>query len=393
MSIPIVDKKVNILVLVCLSIIFGFSWVSQSLNNLSLYFIIPTLFIYSFLSQPRIIINYKPLRILFVFLLWSGLTTVASNNMDASLKELKLLGGIFMLSFIFVVFAKQNSSYVKYIYIGYIITFLVNVLNGFSLGLLNSKNERFSSELINANEFGYYGFFAIVASFFLWKNVLQDKAGNYKILFFSFIAISLLSVTANFYAASRAGIIISLGTSFILLNINYFYPFSRKKIFRISILIVLIYTVMGVVSNLYFDSVLEQRINNKNIYEESRFDLIKLAFNTGLDNLFFGVGPGNFLYFTPTLHFSHSTFFEIFANNGLIGLIIYLSLFFYAFKKVIILKKQNKKTGIVFLFIITFYLIYNLFYVFHTSLFLGSFLFLIIASIDMLIINKQNIKI
>jgi len=362
-------------------IIFVVSVISNPVNKIALYILIPCLFVYSFLQNPRLILNFKPLFYFFVYILWSIITTIKSVNFKSSLSEIWLLLSIFVFSYIIVEFSTRNIKYVYIFYWLYVLKFWTLMYKGYTLGFSLNSEERFSDEMLNANLFGYLGFFAVVSSFFIWKVKLYPNKKSKNIHFWIFSICTLGSVTASFIAASRAGIILTVFAFSLFLVFNYLYPFSKKTIANVIVLSTIIFLLTPFVLNVYSGSTMETRFQIENIDEESRFKLIVEALNVGLENPFFGVGSGNFIFYEPTQHYSHSTYFEVFANNGFLGLGLFLYLLYYYWKKNKILFKlvrnDNKRTAWYFLIFLVTFGIYNFFYVFHTSLFLMSFFFLV----------------
>lgn len=378
-------KKLNIFFTICFIVMFVISVVSTQANKISLYLIIPLLFIYSFTKNPRLILKFKPLFIFLLLIIWSGITTLKSINLNASLNELWLLTSVFVLSYIIVSFSSQNVKYLHLFYLLFIIRYFALLYKGYMIGItsVNVDSERFSDIELNANMFGYFGYFAIWSSFFIWRFSFKNFqfTSKNRLLFLLIIMTSIAALAGSFYAASRGGIIMALITLGLCFSFTYLFPFSKNTIVGLIILAAVFFIFVPIGMQYYKGSFLEYRFNALDIQEQSRFKLLQMAFQVGSNNPVFGVGPGNFLFYTPTKHYSHSTYFEVFANNGIIGLLIFLYLFVSYFKmnkKLFQTDDKNEKRAAWYfiVFLITFGA-YNIFYVFHTSLFLMAFFFLI----------------
>ena len=124
----------------------------------------------------------------------------------------------------------------------------------------------------------------------------------------------------------------------------------------------------------------------------SRIDAAKLAskkaIEIGIDNPVIGVGAGNYAIIPKEIEpgsFSHNTFTEVFANFGIIGLIIYLKmLLLLTFKILKNFRTKNIKIRIInyqFLLFFLGFLIYNTLYVVYLSTIFMHFLFVIYAHI------------
>lgn len=367
-------------------------------NTISLYFILPMLFVYSLLNSNQFIFKYKPLLIFLIYFIWSLFTSIKSKNIDSTIDELIKIASVFILSYIIIYFTIRNYKYIFLFFLFYTFKFITVFLMGYSTGLAMSPSERYSTDLINANTFGYFGFYAILSSFFIWifsfnnKSFFISKKQSY---FAYFIVISCMSVISCFYAASRAGIIISISTFIILILLYYLYPFSIKNIFKIIILFFIGLFIFNFSMKYYEGSILEKR-NKIEYFEanEERFFLVEEALTIAKDNFILGVGPGNYINYSKYSTFSHNTFLEIFVNNGLVGLIIFISLIMYYIKRcsyLYSLSYSSRKIALYFYSFISIFIFYNFFYVFHITLFLMSFFFLITIFLDRYIyINKNN---
>jgi hypothetical protein len=398
----ILQSKSSITFLPTIALLFCivFADTTPTSNNFSLYFIIPILFIYFLPSHHKLIITYKPILYFFLLFLWSSLTIIASINMNNSLAELNAILGSFMFSFILVCFSIKQYKYILLFYALYILKFIFICYNAIKLESLE-KTIRFGTEAYNANMFGYFGFFAIVSSFFLWNHlpkVLKLNKIKKFILFLVFLLIILLSLVFTFYSASRAGLSISVITSILLIFSYFAYPFSIKHALQLVFVLFIILTFIPIKQQFKFfeNSTIQNRLINTNIKEDKRMDLLKSS-KISMKNIIFGVGPGNFKVSSQSKNFSHNTFLELLVNNGIIGLFLFLAIlknYFTQSMKLYRINKHSRKEAQYFLIFLVMFITYNFFYVFHASMFLISFLF-IIAIHQTQLINfyyKQNQK-
>ena len=373
--------------------------VNPILNNISLYFICPIIFLYLFQKHHRLIIKYKPLLYFFLLILWSSVTLISSSDIDLSVNEIKAIVGSFLLSFILVSFSFINYTYLFLFYALYVLKFLFYCYRAIQIEILDVAS-RFSTEDFNSNMFGYYGFLAIISSFFLWHHLPKFIKLNKRIrflLFLLFLLIIILSLLFNFYTASRAGLAITILTSILLLSNHFLYPFSIKRIFLVIVILFISLSFNSLQNDFLENSVMKSRFLQTNVLEDTRTQLVIEAYNLSLQNLIFGVGPGNFKLYSQNGNFSHNTFLEILVNNGIVGLFIYLAIlknFFTQSMKLYRINKHYRKEALYFLIFFVTFFSYNFFYVFHTSIFLISFLFIILTHQTQLIniSYKQNQK-
>lgn len=380
-------KKLNILFIVVFIVIFVLGQLSLALNSFSLYFLVPFLFLYSLIKNPKLIWKYKPLLYFLLLIIWSAVTCVKSVYMEDSLQELKTLLGGFALCYIITQFSIKNHRYIYVFYAIYVLMLFVVSIRAYNEGLTDSLSERFSTDKLNANFFGYVGFNAIVSSFFIWQfaksSVIQIKNKS-NIYLFLFIVTSILSLIANLYAASRAGIAISLITIILFVIVKFLIPFSGKSIINLILLSFLVLLVFFNSRGLFMGSNLQERIVTESLETDARPRLLEEAYNVGLKNPLLGVGPANFKHYSDNNGlggFAHSTYFEIFANNGILALALFIAMLLSFFKKIWKYKPINanqRKRKLYFHIFITLFIVYNFFYVFHTSPFLISFYYLVL---------------
>ncbi|PJE48058.1 MAG: hypothetical protein CUR34_00830 [Sediminibacterium sp.] len=371
--------------------IFSLSPISTFINSITLYIAIPFLFLYSFVKKPNLLIKSKQLSIFLLLLIWSMITIVKSISLLDSIKEIYLILSSFVFSFIIVYFSKRNIFYIKLFYFLFILYFISLGYKAYITGIseIDTSKEQFNTEEINANLLGYFGYFSVVSGFFLWQLPFSSSFSlnkNKVFAGFVFLLCIFLVVISGFFSASRGGILMPLLTCALFLSIKILYPLKFKSIVFLSALIFLVIVVFFSFESLYQESFLFRRLNSTNIEDESRFGLLVEAFNVGLLNPIFGVGPANFFLYTPTRHYSHSTYFEIFANNGLVGLIIFVTILFNfavsCYNLFCINDINIKRISLFFFVFILSYSLYNFLYVFHVSLYLIGFFFLVQSHLD-----------
>lgn len=76
-----------------------------------------------------------------------------------------------------------------------------------------------------------------------------------------------------------------------------------------------------------------------------RQDLIHTAWRVFTDYPLLGVGLNGFRYFNIENDYAHNNFLELLASCGMIGFIIYYSIYFIIFKRFLIKSKKNIKNG------------------------------------------------
>jgi O-antigen ligase len=187
------------------------------------------------------------------------------------------------------------------------------------------------------------------------------KEGNYMGLFILFCVI--LSFYSNrkllgyFFTTTLIATFSSVGIICVSLFLAYYYfslNFTRRKLFRLSAIIIVLVVLFGtlfqhedfkflIISKI---SISKREItNNADYSREDRMNSFLTAIKMGLDNPFMGVGISNYArhfdHLAPNNIFKNNDFkvipnniyAEIFAETGFFGLIIFLYLLFLLYEK------------------------------------------------------------
>jgi len=296
--------------------------------------------------------------------------------------EMKQMAGVIMFTFILIHFSWRDSRFIYYFYVLYIIKFLYIFFYAYQNGLfqVDLSSERFELQELNANVFGYFGFFAIISSFMLMTFTLKRQKRFYYILFF---IIFCLVIVAGVLAASRATLIISAISFVLLLLVRYFYPLSIRSVFPLCFIILSIVISVTYLNSTLQNSLIKSRFDAK---EDSRYDLLSKAIEVGKENPILGVGSGNFVLYNPDRQFSHNSFAELWATSGGISLIVFILILGDILRAIKAYNKLSKNKKIMLYFVVVWltYCVYNLFYVFYINFFMLDFLFLIRVHLEYL---------
>lgn len=352
------------------------------LNKLSIrIYMVSLLSIYFgiYLIKRKKIPNYL---LVFVFLyLFTLLSVLYCIEFELYLLTSAKFTASVIFAFLIVMIIDTNPRFINSFYFVYVILLLYSLYFTYTNGIFlvdTSIRERFSSDVFGTNVLGYYLFFAI---FSLWNFSITKFKSNlwvYIVLAFS----SLIGLYFLSLGASRGGII------FVVLSILLFIlsklTIRKSQIIRlftvvfISILFYfLILTIFKAMEGMY----IHERFNSA-MYEQKddlRYELILKSLKIGYGHFFTGVGAGNVSIFLDG-SFSHSSFTELFANHGIIGLLLYLFLFWDFFKEALsLIRNKNlflNQYGYFFLSFVVLFFFYNFLYVMYLNPFLIGFFFL-----------------
>lgn len=367
-------EKSDLYVFICIFFAAIVSLFADSVNAIALYIVLPSAFIVTFLGTWKIFVE-KYFNLLTVLYIWILISTLWATDLDVALVHLKQCLGSFILCYIIAVKARDIRN-IELLYLLFVIILLMdwyyaynNIFNTIELGV-----ERINDEKLNANTLAYHTFYATFAIYILGE-VCPNRRIMYDILFILMLPLSFITAI---YTASRQVLVIQLPLITILLYIRYLKNNTIKKkfcFFLIAIFISLI--ILPWVIDKYEDSSLKER-NELNIEDGSRAKLAKDALRVGFDYFPLGVGPGNYVVHSYNKHFSHNTYTELFANEGIVGLIIYLVIVIgFVIEQWKIYRMYDDDIPLAFFWVGIFFIIDGFFYSFYQHLWLISFFILI----------------
>jgi len=304
------------------------------------------------------------------------LTGFIGGDLGSYMQGIKTMTGVVLFCTILYSFSLIEKKYILLIYFLYSIKFLYFFYYSINHGLWETSiNEnRMRIEGINANTFGYFSYFAVVASFFI---LMEGQIKVSKLLAWLLVVLSISSgIVTVFYAASRAGFIVTIGMSMIFLLLYFLYPFRRRSFVVVLVGILLTAAILSRVTTGFKDSVLATRFTEVN--DDIRLELFFEGIHLGLKHPFFGIGAGNYSS-------THSSYTELFATHGILGLFLFIILILEAVKRSHDLYSMGttyRKYSLFFLAFFVVYFFYNLFYWFYLNFFLLGFFFLIRAHLE-----------
>lgn len=204
-----------------------------------------------------------------------------------------------------------------------------------------SLGVRVSNDALNANTLGMDAAYAVLINIYY---IINKKLEWYTI----FMVPALFSIAVS--ASKKAIILLIIGI--ILLQILKVK--DRKNImsriciqlFKIVIVLVVIYAILQLPM---FNLILERINEMVNVFllnangdssSEARLLLLKIGYNLFLTSPFLGIGIDNaqiftYRYFFIDGYYLHNNFIELLADLGVIGFLLYYSIYLYIFIKLI----------------------------------------------------------
>lgn len=322
----------------------------------------------------------KELYIFTIILALSIITVFNYKGIDEFYRSLSLMTGALVSAYVVIGLTKK-TNYDTFFHIGYILTIIIlffimlyngNISSGFASAL--DFRDRF---LLNANAYSYYSVFANFSLFYLYLEY-RNKA-----LVALLITLPIVFLAITFTTQSRAGLFI-----IILINILFWVFVNKsfkkniiKRIARVFILSIVFIIFIIKFIDLYEGSRISHRVNQTTEREDAREILFYEGIEVFVNNPVFGVGLGQFPFYSKLKLFTHNSYTEILAEQGIIGgvflLMLYLTPTIKSYKNFRIDPKNSIYRCNLLFFIV--FLIYNNAYVFYKFPFSMMYFFLIIS--------------
>ncbi|MBP3496369.1 MAG: O-antigen ligase family protein [Alistipes sp.] len=364
----------NVIIILCVWLSAFASLYSDSANSLGLYVMLPIAFVLSIFQQGLGKTNVY-LKILVALILWICFACLWAEYIEDAFNQLKQLLGTLILAVIFTTAAKKEDN-IPYLYVGYIVL-MISALMYADREILNEIDtdiERLNDEKLNANTLAYYLFYVTFAIYELGRmSKLRFLKITWDILFILLIPLTFF---ISLLTASRQVLIIQIPLFAILLYLRYV---RNKKMFHkivfLAIAVASIFISLPNIERSYNESILKTR-NELDVSDDIRVTLSADAIKVGFDYFPLGVGPGNYVHYSFSGHFSHNNYLELFATVGIVGVVIYLSMIWIFLKRQ--WKRYRRFRDQQYLLFFIFGLVYavdGFFYVFYPHLWLmGAFM-------------------
>lgn len=314
--------------------------------------------------------------------------------MQEANNQMKNMLGVFVFSVTLANLSK-NKRCIPWLYGVFIILFvqaLIYAYNHILIEGFDTSKDRLNDEKLNANTVAYYTFFVTFALYELGNTFLVKKDFVVRVFRICFIAMYIITFIVALLTASRQVLIIQIPLLALLTYLRYIKGASAKrKVVFVLIASVICISSINKIEDAYDNSFLKVRAE-QDAKDDVRAMLIKDAIKVGFEHPVIGVGPGNYVRYSFNRHFSHCTYTELFANTGVIGSLIYVTLLLMFIKKQWNrMRRYHDQAYLVFLICGLIYLFDNFFYVFYMDLWLIGF-FILLASYSETYYNFKRIQ-
>ena len=269
----------------------------------------------------------------FLFVILCFASVFYSVNMAASLKRTELVFLMWISMFCIFIYSSHwdNLEKIKkaFTYVGPMLVVYVILKNGFSI----SNSFRFGHGIINENTMA---FGLMISGSITYKNILRDR---WKLFYIVLLCIDFVGI---FLCSSRT-VFFAISIEFVL-TYFMFYGFDRRKIIRAILLIVFaigmitvlnhfserndaIYVSMNRLTSI-FDII---KGSSDDLSVNSRSKMVSFGMTCFMEKPLLGHGIDAFKSLYPLKEaYAHNNYVELLVDTGIIGLILYYSLFITA---------------------------------------------------------------
>lgn len=282
-------------------------------------------------KQPYLIKGF------LLFIIFSAISILWSIEPQLSKNMVIRLLLILLLLFVTYYNNKKYDLFKTFIYallLGVLINFIILLFfKSFGMG----EDDRFCGTLANSNMLSIILIFLIF--FYTLYTKFQTKSSS--IIYLIVISMCLFLILST---GSRKGLL--FGSIISLISILSFAKSNKKFYWYLLILIpVFMALVLEYIdfSNIIALERLQGTLDYLNTGEgdsstKFRFIFMDLAYNTFLDNKLIGIGIDAFQHFEG--YYAHNNYLEILADLGIVGFLIYYSIYFPILKNSVIQRKN-----------------------------------------------------
>ncbi len=353
-----------------------------SLQKLTTMGLVPFLFLIALSRDLRSFGGNKREFFLVALLVLTSVTSIFNYiNYELLLKGFSRLSGVLLVSFIPLAL-NRKQDYTNYFHIGYVLAALILIMimyleGNFTFSDFATRVDFRNRFLLNANAYSYYTFFANFSLFYLY---LRYKSRFLRLLL---VLLPVLFLIISFVTQSRSGLLLT-----VLINICFWLfvnkipnPTKFQKFLRtLGIVIIFLFMAFQFL-RIYENSRIKDRVDVATQKGDVRGYLIVDSFDAFAQHPLLGVGLDQLPYYTRIRQFSHNSFVEVIAEQGILGGVLLLLLYGIPLKHCWSMYRKHPKNALLklnLLFFVCFYL-FNNFYPFYKFAFSMLYFFLVIS--------------
>lgn len=378
---------------ICLLMLVAISAVALegSFLQVALHILLPIVFLVVVFFCIRDLFPNPSLKKYMYLLAWLCIVSLFAYNRDVAFRDMIKIASGFLLSLSFYHLAQVEGN-VKWLYFIIISSFasmMYYASTNIGFMIAQEFQDRLQNDVLNANMFAYFLFYASFAIYFLLRP-LFIKVNFLEIVIL--LGLLILSAWISLMTASRQVLYLQIPFFACLFSVGKL-RFSFNNIFAILMIVLIVYFVgLPFFESSYSYSLLADR-SATSFQEDSRSTILMEAIKCGLSHPLFGVGPSNFVLVNRYHIFSHNCYAELFAGGGLVALVLYVTIIWINLKMQLERYSITKDNFYMYHFIFQlFFAIDNMLYVQINSLWLMGFYFVSVGHSDFYYKHKIALK-
>lgn len=352
-----------------------------SFLQIALHILLPIVFLVVVIFCIRELLPNPSLKKYMYLLAWLCIVSLFAYNRDVAFRDMiKIASGFFLsLSMYHLTQVKGNAKWLYLIMISSFASMMHYASTNIGFMIAQEFQDRLEDDVLNANMFAYFLFYASFATYFL----LRPMFSKVKFLEIAIVlGLLVLSAWISLMTASRQVLYLQIPLLACLFLVGKL-RFSFKNVFAILMIGLIIYFLgLPFFESSYSDSLLAYR-STTSFQEDSRSTILMEAIRCGLSNPLFGVGPSNFVLVNRYHIFSHNCYAELFAGGGFVALVLFVTIIWINLKMQLDRYRITKDYFYMYHFIFQlFFAIDNMLYVQINSLWLMGFYFVSVGHSD-----------
>lgn len=360
----------------------------DGIDSVVLLVVTPLLLLFAWYKES-IHLRTKEIQLYFVWFVWVSLTCFTALVPSYSFALLKTIAGGVMMSLIYYLFSHEKKL-VPYLYAVFVVILCAELYYASHtfVGLELGTDVRANDLKLNANGLAYMTFYAICSIFILGE--LASNKALQKVFRLVFFFMVFVAVYVAFITASRQVLPTAMAAWGLLFFQRYASKINASRfILIVGIAIIGYYLYTNAFESMYSNSLLAMRTERTD-QTDTRYLVLIEALEVSANNLFVGIGPGNFSHLSKYAIFSHNSYAEILVSSGLLGLILYVTIIVQFLKKQLRRYRMTKDSIFFSFFLIgVIWAVYNVLYVFYVGVYLIPYLFLLMGHSDAIFKEEQ----
>ena len=270
-----------------------------------------------------------------VFVLWCSIGIVTRIDLAAFMRTYGLLIKVTSLLFIMVFFTRRSRSMTS----GFLGVLIASALNAFHAVflpdalLVAEAEERYRAMGLtsNPNTLGYFALIGLMAVAYFWGSTKTLSSRLF------LLGSAGLLVSALVASASRKSFVALIITIVAWLWLCYRKELARRKWLMLPIcgfLFALYFSTTWIVQTTYLGKRIERLDSSEAAIQETRTQLAVEAVEVAAKAPVFGVGLGQFRYYSRFGLYAHADVFEVLATTGFVGAIIYIAVYVTLWRRI-----------------------------------------------------------